>query len=473
VVHLSSKVPGSRSCPTRAKAASAHPFCPPLNPTPAAVAPPTLSETYACDRLGNLRVKAGVGYEYPAARQPRPHAPIRVGGQPYAYDANGNLTSGGGRTFVWNGWNQLASVTQAGVTETYADDAAGARVTRTSNGATVVTVADLWERTVGGATTHFYRFGADVIGVRRSDQGTQYLFSDHLGSVSAATNASGALVGMQHYDPWGRVRTGGIGLTARTFTGQRRDATGLLEYHARYDDPTLGRFISPDSIVPEPGNPQSFNRFAYVYNNPLKYTDPTGHWIESAVDIAFIAYDIWDIHQNGLTWDNGLALAADVGGLLLPGLTGVGMVVRGGKAAKAAVEAASHGDEAARLPGRVTTRAVGEGAQRFVLEAAQKAEEVVAQKRLLGSVEKARGEAEEGKEILSGLFKYSPRPEFRIDDYQQHHLWPIALGGPEEGWVVYAKAPHTATGGIQKRLDDFLTERLNTSLNDMRKWAST
>ena len=50
-------------------------------------------------------------------------------------------------------------------------------------------------------------------------------------------------------------------------------------------------------------------------------------------------------HQNGLTWDNGLALAADVGGLLLPGLTGVGMAVRGGRAAKAAVEAASLGDE--------------------------------------------------------------------------------------------------------------------------------
>jgi hypothetical protein len=160
-----------------------------------------------------------------------------------------------------------------------------------------------------------------------------------------------------------------------------------------------------------------------------------------------------------------------VGGLLLPGLTGLGMAVRGGRAAKAAAEAVIHGDDAARLAGRITTRAVGEGAQRFVLEAAQKAEEVVAQKRLLGSVEKARGEAEEGKEILSGLFKYSPRPEFRIDDYQQHHLWPIALGGPKEGWVVYAKAPHTATGGIQKRLDDFLTERLNTSLNDMRKWA--
>jgi len=61
------------------------------------------------------------------------------------------------------------------------------------------------------------------------------------------------------------------------FTGQRRDATGWLEYHARYDVPTLGRFISPERIVPEPGNPQSLNRYAYVYNNPLKYVDPDGH----------------------------------------------------------------------------------------------------------------------------------------------------------------------------------------------------
>jgi pyocin large subunit-like protein len=114
-----------------------------------------------------------------------------------------------------------------------------------------------------------------------------------------------------------------------------------------------------------PTTPQALNRYAYAQNAPLRCTDPTGHWIERAVDIAFIAYDIWDIPQNGLTWDNGLALAADVGGLLLPGLTGLGMAVRGGRAAKAAAEAASLGDEAARLLGRVTTRAVGEGAQRF------------------------------------------------------------------------------------------------------------
>ena len=54
---------------------------------------------------------------------------------------------------------------------------------------------------------------------------------------------------------------------------------GLYYYGARYYDPTLGRFIQPDSIVPEPGNPQSLNRYAYVNNNPLRYTDPSGYCI--------------------------------------------------------------------------------------------------------------------------------------------------------------------------------------------------
>ncbi|WP_232282831.1 RHS repeat-associated core domain-containing protein [Roseiflexus sp. RS-1] len=220
-------------------------------------------------------------------------------------------------------------------------------------GATIVTVVDLWERTVGGATTHFYRFGADVIGVRRSDQGTQYLFSDHLGSVSAATTASGALVGMQHYDPWGRVRTGGIGLTARTFTGQRLDATGLLYYHARYYDPALGRFISPDSIVPEPGNPQSLNRFAYVYNNPLKYTDPSGHCpicISVAVGTVIdVATDFFIAKATGTEFD--LVESLTVNGatnLLTAGFGGKLAKLRHlGKLAGLVDDMASHGDEAA------------------------------------------------------------------------------------------------------------------------------
>ncbi|NOX63382.1 MAG: RHS repeat-associated core domain-containing protein, partial [Chloroflexi bacterium] len=72
--------------------------------------------------------------------------------------------------------------------------------------------------------------------------------------------------------------------TSYRYTGQRFDAgvgasaangldRGLYFYKSRYYDPTLGRFIQPDTIVPNPGDPQSLNRYAYVLNNPLRYTD--------------------------------------------------------------------------------------------------------------------------------------------------------------------------------------------------------
>ena len=66
--------------------------------------------------------------------------------------------------------------------------------------------------------------------------------------------------------------------TAYRYTGQRLDAaTGLYFYNARYYDPGLARFTQPDTMVPTPGDPQSLNRYSYVGNNPLRYTDPSGH----------------------------------------------------------------------------------------------------------------------------------------------------------------------------------------------------
>ncbi|MEM8535962.1 MAG: RHS repeat-associated core domain-containing protein [Chloroflexota bacterium] len=85
---------------------------------------------------------------------------------------------------------------------------------------------------------------------------------------------------------WGHVHQGGIDSSTTTlnFTGQRRDDTGLLYYHARYYDPQLGRFLSPDTLVPDPTTPQDLNRYTYVRNNPLRYTDPTGHRILDGTD---------------------------------------------------------------------------------------------------------------------------------------------------------------------------------------------
>lgn len=90
------------------------------------------------------------------------------------------------------------------------------------------------------------------------------------------TDANGYQIGSTvKYLPFGETRMGSVP-TDKLFTGQRLDETGLYYYNARYYDPTLGRFISPDTIIPNPANPQCFNRFSYCLNNPLKYIDPIG-----------------------------------------------------------------------------------------------------------------------------------------------------------------------------------------------------
>jgi RHS repeat-associated protein len=71
--------------------------------------------------------------------------------------------------------------------------------------------------------------------------------------------------------------------TGYTYTGQLDSGLGLMYYRARHYDPLLGRFVQPDTIVPEPGNPQALNRYSYVLNNPLRYTDPTGMFSEEAI----------------------------------------------------------------------------------------------------------------------------------------------------------------------------------------------
>jgi RHS repeat-associated protein len=81
------------------------------------------------------------------------------------------------------------------------------------------------------------------------------------------------------YYPYGDSRNStGTLATDKLFTGQRLDDTGLYYYGARYYDPAIGRFISPDIYIQNFTNPQTINRYSYALNNPLRYTDPTGWW---------------------------------------------------------------------------------------------------------------------------------------------------------------------------------------------------
>ena len=141
-------------------------------------------------------------------------------------------------------------------------------------------------------------------------------------------------------------------MTVYRYTGQLTDyGTGLYWYRSRWYDPYIGRFLQPDTIVPQPGNPQSLNRYTYVLNNPLRYRDPTGRWVETLWDIANIAWDIYEIRRDPTSLANWGALVVDVGATLVPFVpAGAGLVVRGGKAV-------AHTDEAVDIA-RATARLV-------------------------------------------------------------------------------------------------------------------
>ncbi len=202
------------------------------------------------------------GYGAGTGNSGHAHAPATVGGAAYAYDANGNVTSGGGRTSVWDTNNQPTSIVGPdGVTETYGYDADGTRISRARAGVTTVYLGKVWEQDVqSGASTKtraFVMLQKRAIAQRErvaspASDTTIYLHGDHLGSVSAATSSSGAILSRQAFTPWGELRSGGGDVTQTTldFTGQVKDDTGLLFSNARYYDPKLGRFTSPHSIMP-------------------------------------------------------------------------------------------------------------------------------------------------------------------------------------------------------------------------------
>jgi hypothetical protein len=119
--------------------------------------------------------------------------------------------------------------------------------------------------------------------------------------------------------------------------------------------------------------------------------------------------------------------------------------------------------------GAITTRAVGGRAQRFVQRVVQQAEWRVLKRGAQGSLAAAFAAAATGVEILPGLFKYESVPT--IPGYAQHHLWPQAMGGPKEGWVIYARNVHTAAGGIQDRLNVYLRNQLNMQQRQLEAWA--
>ncbi|MCE9646910.1 MAG: DUF11 domain-containing protein [Chloroflexi bacterium] len=228
----------------------------------------------------------------------------------YAYDANGNMTcrteDGVIYKQVYNTENRISSiqklaegtcdeVTRLAMQWDFAYDGDGLRT------ATLITPYDesgdpqsavltsyyfggAYEVT-GTAVKKYYSFGGQT--VMRDANGLQYFLTDHLGSVVAITDTSGTLVSQQRYLPFGGVRsnvtTPNDPSSDFGYTGQRlldSGIGGLMDYKARFYSPYITHFSQPDSIVPDPQNPQAYNHYSYGLNNPIRYNDPTGHSVD-------------------------------------------------------------------------------------------------------------------------------------------------------------------------------------------------
>jgi RHS repeat-associated protein len=157
-----------------------------------------------------------------------------------------------------------------------------------------------------GATEFLTYIGGDGYTapvVLKSDGTTQnylYLHRDYQGSILAITDETAKVLEARLFDAWGNIvkvmdgagnTLSGLTVLDRGYTGHEHlQSVGLINMNARLYDPILHRFLQPDNYIQDPYNTQNYNRYGYVMNNPLKYSDPSGNsWIE-ALGYLFSAY---------------------------------------------------------------------------------------------------------------------------------------------------------------------------------------
>lgn len=166
----------------------------------------------------------------------------------------------------------------------------------------------------------------------------------------AVTDSNGTLTFQQRYLPFGEectdIPSPQLPITDLGYTGQRQlddGLGGIMDYRARFYSPALMRFLQPDTIIPNPANPQAYNRYSYANNNPIKYNDPTGHCpvcIVALIGIAIVlsqipsdtAHDCSSAHPCGDPNVVGFGLtvtiaAPDIVGLAGEGLMGLGKLI--------------------------------------------------------------------------------------------------------------------------------------------------
>jgi len=243
-------------------------------------------------------------------QQPAP--PVSGGAPQMLYDVQGNVAAIGsgvtGYSFGYGPAGLLEQIQGLGINRSHLYDADGERVltldemlydgaggkvwTLRGPGKQVLRELVLPKSSGQPRLTDYFHAGGKLMASTSaaSPTGLNHFHLDHLGSVRAVTGPGGAVVAQHKYLPFGEEMPGSAAndLDRMRFAGHERDghtpvsgtADGKhddLDYmHARYYSPWVGRFLSVDSILGKVSEPQSWNRYGYVSNSPLRLIDPNG-----------------------------------------------------------------------------------------------------------------------------------------------------------------------------------------------------
>jgi RHS repeat-associated protein len=274
-----------------------------LTSTSVNLSPTPLNKSFTYDLVGNITSKSDVGtYSYPSPGQPLPHGVASISGglinTTFSYDSKGNMTSGNGLTVSYASYNKPSSITRGTNTIGFSHDPEHNRYKQVAPGGTTLylgsagAMAEMFTGSGGAVTwTNYLTSAGGLVGMHVENVGgstlTRYFHKDHLGSVAVITDESGTVLERLSFDAWGKRRyptgaddpSGSIASqTNRGFTGHEElDAVGLVHMNGRVYDPLLARFGTPDPTTESPFSTQGWNRYSYVGNSPVNFTDPSGY----------------------------------------------------------------------------------------------------------------------------------------------------------------------------------------------------
>jgi RHS repeat-associated protein len=261
----------------------------------------TLSVQY--DQAGDIINKSDVGL-YTYGNAAHPHAVTAAGSWTIGYDANGNMNSRAGGAITSYSYNLPNQINYNGSSSQFNYDSSHQRWKQVANYAgtteTVHYIGGLLQVVTRGTNPTEYRHqisagSSTAVYTRRSNgtTGTYYATSDHLGSADLVMDSNANVLVRESFSPFGARRGSNWqsipttqdysaiqSSTRQGFTGHEMlDSVGLIHMNGRVYDPTLGRFLSADSVIQSLGATQSINPYSYAWNEPLRYTDPSGHSI--------------------------------------------------------------------------------------------------------------------------------------------------------------------------------------------------